>query len=66
MICIQSGWITGKIARNVMEYNLELDHCEVNKGSAIKRIARKMQIPREEIFGCGDGGNDIESLCESC
>ena len=45
-----------------MEYNLELNHCEVNKGNAIKRLAGKMQIPREEIFGCGDGGNDIELL----
>nr|WP_314081338.1 Cof-type HAD-IIB family hydrolase [uncultured Leptotrichia sp.] len=33
-----------------------------NKGVALKKLAEKLNIPREEVMAIGDGNNDIEML----
>jgi Cof subfamily protein (haloacid dehalogenase superfamily) len=42
--------------------NLEVLHPEVSKMSAIKNLAEKLDISKEEIIAIGDNDNDIEMI----
>ncbi|WEG18435.1 Cof-type HAD-IIB family hydrolase [Alkalihalophilus pseudofirmus] len=39
--------------------NLEITHCEAQKGRAVKRYAAGLDIPMEEVMVIGDNGNDL-------
>lgn len=43
-------------------YFLEILHPHVNKGEAVKRLAEKLSIKREEVICIGDGGNDLSMV----
>lgn len=47
---------------HTMPYFLELVPPGVNKGSALRWLARRLGVERDELMACGDGGNDLELL----
>ena len=44
------------------EYILEAMPLEADKGKAVKRLAERLGIKREEVMALGDGNNDVEML----
>lgn len=40
----------------------EILHPEVTKGNAVKKLAEKFSIKREEVICIGDGGNDVSMI----
>jgi len=45
-----------------LAFNFEIGGAGVNKASALKFIARREEIAREEIIGFGDSANDIKMI----
>ena len=45
-----------------MPNNIEINHCEVNKGNALKWLCEKLDIDISELIAFGDGGNDIDMI----
>ncbi|WP_341302116.1 sugar-phosphatase [Lysinibacillus sp. FSL H8-0500] len=45
-----------------MPFYLEILHKEVNKGAAIKQLAEKLGIQREEVLAIGDNANDLSMI----
>lgn len=43
-------------------FYLEILHREVSKGNAVKRLAEKLGITREEVMTIGDNGNDLSMI----
>lgn len=43
-------------------YYLEFLHPEATKGNAVKKIAEKLGIRRDEVMCIGDGGNDLSMI----
>ncbi len=43
---------------------IEITSAQVNKGQAIKKLARRLHIADEEVAVYGDGGNDLVMLTE--
>ncbi len=41
---------------------LEILHPSVSKGNAVKKLAEKLGIQREEVICMGDGGNDLSMI----
>ncbi|SKA30382.1 hypothetical protein SAMN02745126_04957 [Enhydrobacter aerosaccus] len=45
-------------------YYLDVTHPEANKGTAVRRLARLMGVPLEEVAVIGDGRNDIAMFAQ--
>jgi Cof subfamily protein (haloacid dehalogenase superfamily) len=41
---------------------IEVTHCDVSKASAVAWLAKRWDIPREEVIAIGDQGNDISMI----
>ncbi|MFS0653870.1 sugar-phosphatase [Bacillus sp. 179-C3.3 HS] len=44
------------------DYFLEILHPDVSKGNAVKLLASKLGISREEVMAIGDNGNDLSMI----
>jgi Cof subfamily protein (haloacid dehalogenase superfamily) len=41
---------------------LEIMAPDIDKGTALRRLADHFELPMEQVMAIGDGGNDIEML----
>lgn len=44
------------------EFDLEINHKKINKGAALKKLAKKLSIPIKQTMAIGDGNNDLQMI----
>ena len=56
------GNLHGIYVTSSSAWNLEINHVEADKGSALAWLSRRLDIPPEEILAMGDNENDFSML----
>lgn len=46
--------------------NIEVNHCNANKGAAVQHMAKRLNIPLENVMTIGDNFNDVSMLQLDC
>ena len=57
--------IPGTAVTSVLEKNIEVNAGGVNKGKAVRLLARMLEIPLAEVLVFGDAANDIQMVREA-
>ena len=57
--------IPGTAVTSVLERNIEVNAGGVNKGKAVRLLARMLEIPLAEVLVFGDAANDIQMVREA-
>ena len=57
--------IPGTTVTSVLEKNIEVNAGGVNKGKAVRLLARMLEIPLAEVLVFGDAANDIQMVREA-
>ena len=57
--------IPGTAVTSVLEKNIEVNAKDVNKGKAVRLLARMLEIPLAEVLVFGDAANDIQMVREA-